>query len=62
MTIFDWSVRVRAEGVLDSSTCVATVDSLIVDNDVYGVLSGVLDGAERPEVPDPQLSKVAAFR
>jgi hypothetical protein len=56
VTIFDWSVRVRAEGVLDSSTCVATVDSLIVDNDVYGILSGVLDGQKgrKYQIPNCQ--------
>jgi hypothetical protein len=43
VTIYDWDVRVRAEGLLDSSTCMATIDSVTVDNDIGGILSGILD-------------------
>lgn len=44
VTIYDWVVRVRTEGLLDSSTCTVTIDSVTVDNDIYGILSGILDG------------------
>jgi hypothetical protein len=44
VTIYDWVVRVRTEGLLDSSTCMVTIDSVTVDNDIYGIFSGILDG------------------
>jgi hypothetical protein len=43
VTIYDWLVKVRAEVLLDASTCVAMVDSVTVDNDIYGIFSGILD-------------------
>lgn len=44
VTIYDCVVRVRAEGLLDSSTCMVTVDSVTVDNDILGIFSGIFDG------------------
>jgi len=43
VTVFDWTVRIRAEGILDATTCTAVIDSLTVDNDIYGVFSDLLD-------------------
>ncbi len=43
VTVFDWTVRIRAEGVLDAATCTAVIESVTVDNDIYGVFSGLLD-------------------
>jgi hypothetical protein len=43
VTVFDWTVRIRAEGVLDATTCTAVVNSVTVDNDIYGMISGLLD-------------------
>jgi hypothetical protein len=42
MTVFDWTVRVRTEALLDASTCIVVIDSVSVDNDPSGLLSGVL--------------------
>jgi len=43
VTVFDWTVRIRAEGILDASTCMAVIDSVAVENDIYGVISGLLE-------------------
>ena len=43
VTIYDWIVKVRTEVLLDSSTCMAMIDSVTVDNDIYGFFSGILD-------------------
>jgi hypothetical protein len=43
VTIYDWIVKVRAEALLDESSCMVVIDSVTVDNDMYGILSGVLD-------------------
>jgi len=43
VTVFDWTVRIRAEGILDASTCTAVIESVTVDDDISGVISGLLD-------------------
>jgi hypothetical protein len=43
VTLYDWIVKVRAEVLLDASNCMAMIDSVTVDNDVYGIFSGILD-------------------
>jgi len=43
VTVFDWTVRIRAEGVLHASTCTAVIESVTVDDDISGVISGLLD-------------------
>lgn len=42
MTLFDWTIRVRAQGVLDASTCTLVVDSVTVDHDPYGLVAEAL--------------------
>jgi hypothetical protein len=42
VTVFDWTVRVRTEALLDASTCTVVIDSVTVDNDPYGLLAGIL--------------------
>ena len=58
VTIFDWVVRVRAEGLLDSGTCMATIDSVTVDNDIYGVLSGILNGQKGRKYQVPNCKRL----
>jgi hypothetical protein len=43
VTIYDWIVVVRTEVLLDANTCVAIIDSVTIDNDTYGIFSGMLD-------------------
>jgi hypothetical protein len=43
VTIYDWIVKVRAEGLLDANTCMVIIDSVTVDNDIYGIFSDILD-------------------
>ncbi len=42
MTLFDWTILVRAQGVLDATTCTFVVDSVNVDHDPYGLIAGVV--------------------
>lgn len=42
VTVFDWTVRVRTEALLDAATCTAVIESVAVDNDPSGLLSGIL--------------------
>ncbi len=51
VTVFDWTVRVRAEGVLDSSTCIFVVDAVTFHNDPYGLLEGALEDPKGQKVP-----------
>ncbi|MHC1744475.1 MAG: hypothetical protein AB9873_15800 [Syntrophobacteraceae bacterium] len=50
VTVFDWTVRVRAEGVLDSASCTFVVETVTVHNDPYGLLEGVLDNPKGQRV------------
>lgn len=50
VTVFDWTVGVRAEGVLDASTCTFVVDSVTFHNDPYGLLAGALENPKGQKV------------
>jgi hypothetical protein len=54
LTVFDWTVEVRAEGLLDAGTCTVVVDSVAIDNDPYGLLAGALPDLKgrRYQVPN----------
>jgi hypothetical protein len=43
VTLYDWIVKVRTEGLLDANTCIVIIDSVTVDNDIHGIFSGILD-------------------
>jgi hypothetical protein len=58
VTVFDWTVRVRAEGLLDVSTCTVVVDSVTVENDPYDLLSGILGDPKGRKVQVPNCRKL----
>ena len=43
VTLYDWIVKVHTEVLLDANTCIAMVDSVTVENDIYDIFSGILD-------------------
>jgi hypothetical protein len=43
VTIYDWVVKVRTEVLLDANTCTVVIDSVSVDNDIYGIFADILD-------------------
>ncbi len=42
VTVYDWVIQVRTEGLLDSNTCIVIIDSVTVDNDIYGIFADIL--------------------
>lgn len=54
LTVFDWTVEVRAEGLLDAATCTVVVDSVTLENDPHGLLAGALENPKgrRYQVPN----------
>lgn len=58
VTVFDWTVRVHAEGLLNADTCTVVIDSITVENDVYGLISSLLEQYRGNTYPIPNCRKI----
>jgi hypothetical protein len=58
VTVFDWTVRIRAEGLLNADTCMVVIDSITVENDLYGVISGMLEQVKGHAYPIPNCKRL----
>jgi hypothetical protein len=58
VTVFDWTIRVRTEGLLDISTCTFVVESVTVDDDPHGLLAGVFGDPRGRKVQIPNCRRL----
>lgn len=58
LTIFDWIVRVRTEALIDGGTCTAVIDSVTVDNDMYGVFSNIVGDQKGQKYQIPNCKRI----